>query len=208
MQPAAWTDKLERLLGNWAVPCLTRGIVVLTLLTYILNGISPGFTSMLMLDSEAVWRGEVWRLLTFIIVPDTTGVLWVFISLFFTWFVGDALESEWGSFKVNLYVFTSVIALGVLSLFLAKGRFDNVFFYSSFLLAFATVFPKLELMLFPLPIPIKAAYLGYFNGALILIHVLLVPSVLFFVLASLANYLLFFVPGFLEMLRYRLKRRG
>jgi len=58
MSPARWTDSLENLFGPWAVPYLTRGLVVLIAGAWLLNLASPGFTSILKLNPDLVSQGE------------------------------------------------------------------------------------------------------------------------------------------------------
>ena len=67
----AWLDKLERRLGFLAVPGLMRIVVGLTALVFALASLVPGFTSMLDLDPARVLHGEVWRLVTYIFLPQT-----------------------------------------------------------------------------------------------------------------------------------------
>ena len=62
--------KLEKKFGKYAVPNLMRYVVVVYALGFIVNMISPNFYyDYLMLDIDMLLKGQVWRLITFIIQP-------------------------------------------------------------------------------------------------------------------------------------------
>ena len=47
--------------------------------------------------------GQVWRLITFVFIPFSGGgPLSVILGIYFTWFVGTALEREWGDFRYTV----------------------------------------------------------------------------------------------------------
>ncbi|MFH1067325.1 MAG: hypothetical protein V1746_05440 [bacterium] len=202
MKTASWTDALEERLGHWAIPHITRGIVALNALVFVLNLINPEFVRDLALDPSAVARGEVWRLASFLFIPDTRNILFLVLYLLFTWFVGEALESEWGAFKLNLYFLTGMIGTAIAAFAFVKGQVDNFYLHASLLLAFGTVFPRMELMLFPLPIPIQARFLAMFSGLLLVLAAVFAP---FAVAAALLNYILFFLPPVVEAWREQRK---
>ncbi|MFZ5807064.1 MAG: hypothetical protein ACOY3I_07655 [Verrucomicrobiota bacterium] len=198
---------LEKYLGRFAIPHLTRGVVFLSALVFILGGISPDFVGMLTLEPEAIMRGEVWRLLTFLFIPETRSILFLIFYLWFTWFVGNALEEEWGAFRLNMYFLTGMLFVTLTAFFLIGGQIDNVYFYSSLFLAFGTQFPKVELMLFPIPIPIQARFLAIFSGIMIFLTFLFNPFSRLLILASLMNYFLFFGIPLLWHWRKDLQRK-
>ena len=65
-------DRLEKWLGRFAVPGLIRYVVALSALVFILVTINPGYTQMLALDRNAILQGEIWRLASWIFIPETT----------------------------------------------------------------------------------------------------------------------------------------
>src|ERR1051325_10916773 len=90
----SWLDKLERRIGFLAIPGLTRILVGFALLVFALAWLLPGFTTMLTLDPVKIRHGEVWRLLTYIFVPQTLSPIWILFALWFLWFIGEGLERE------------------------------------------------------------------------------------------------------------------
>ena len=91
-------DKLERRFGFLGIPGLIRIIVGFNALVFVLVRLNPDFVSVLSLDPARIRHGEVWRLVTYIFIPQTFSFLWIVFVLWFLWFIGDGLERA-----MNLY---------------------------------------------------------------------------------------------------------
>ena len=52
-----------------------------------------------------IMQGEVWRLITFILIPPASNLFTLLLSLYFYYMVGSVLEREWGVLKFNVYYF-------------------------------------------------------------------------------------------------------
>ncbi|MEM6822497.1 MAG: hypothetical protein AAF558_11220 [Verrucomicrobiota bacterium] len=206
MELPSWTDRLENRFGDWAIPYVVRGLVLLNVLTWFLNAGSQGFTDSLYLNPNLVLAGEFWRVITYLFVP-TVGQgmfspLFLLFFFLFTWFIGDALESTWGSFKLTLYLVLGILSMNGFAL--ATGMSGtNIFFLQTFLFCFATLFPNHEIMLFPIPIPIKVKWIGIFFGAYLFLIFLTSPGIRLLILASLVPYVTYMGPGALQILRER-----
>ena len=70
-----WLDKLERRFGFLGIPGLIRIVIGFTVLVYVLVYLNHGFESFLTLDPVLIRRGQVWRLVTYIFVPQTLSPL-------------------------------------------------------------------------------------------------------------------------------------
>jgi len=187
-------SRLERRFGRLAIPNLIGLIVGGMAIVFVLTLLKPEFQSRLTLDLHAVRRGEVWRLVTFLFIPPATSAnsspVWLLINLYFTWWVGSSLDQHWGAFKFNAYYLLG--ALGTIVAALIAGPATNFWLDSSLFLAFATIFPNVQILLFfILPIRVKwlgivaalgIAYAGYTGGW----------GARASIVASLVNYLLFF----------------
>ncbi|MGF1678514.1 MAG: hypothetical protein ACFCUX_04895 [Candidatus Methylacidiphilales bacterium] len=213
MEPPEWTDRLERRMGDWAIPHVVRGLVLLNALAYLMELGSPGFTRALHLEPGLILAGEFWRAVTFLFVPSSGtgmfGPLFLLIFFLFLWFVGDALESAWGSFKLTLYLLLGLVSINVMS-FVTGTTGYNLFFLQSFLFCFASLNPNQEMMLFPLPIPIKVKWLALFFGAILLITFLMQPDLRALIVASLLPCALYILPawwGSIQSTREARKRR-
>lgn len=87
------------------------------------------------------------------------GFFHLFFNMFVLWMFGSLLERAWGPKKFLIFYFICGIAAGVTHLALenvpavgASGAIMGLF------AAFAYLFPNTELIIFPIPIPVKAKY--------------------------------------------------
>ena len=62
-------------------------------------------------DVAAILQGQVWRLVTFIIQPPQTNILFVVFVLLLYYMLGRQLELAWGTFRFNLYFCTGLFVL-------------------------------------------------------------------------------------------------
>ena len=83
-------EKMERKIGRFAISNLMKYIVIGNVVAYILSLINPMYLSYLILDPSLVLKGQVWRVITFVFIPESTGNLFFFaISLYFMYFIGS-----------------------------------------------------------------------------------------------------------------------
>lgn len=193
-------DRLERHLSRFAIPGLIRYVVALNALVFLLLTLNPGYVEMLALDRAAILRGEIWRIVSWIFIPDVTTFPWILLYLWATWWLGDLLEGSWGTFRLNAYYFLGM-ALCIASAFAFGASFGNIFLNLSIFLAIATLAPNLEILLFFI-LPVKIKWIALFSllgPALILVSGPLAAKMM--VVMCLGNYLIFFVPYFVRTAR-------
>ncbi len=164
-------DRFCILHPNFGIANLMLYIVIGNVAVYILNMFSQNALSAALYFSPVlVLRGQIWRIMTFILVPSGGGLLFFFYC-YFTYSMGRTLEQQWGTAKFTCYYLggslLTVIGATVVS-FLARA---DIAVYSAsdvtfaMFLAFAVLFPDATFVLFPLPIPIRAKYIAYFDLA-------------------------------------------
>ncbi|MFZ4778327.1 MAG: hypothetical protein ACOYM3_23400 [Terrimicrobiaceae bacterium] len=190
-------ERLERSLGRFAVPGLIRYVVALNALVFILVTLNPEYAQVLSLDRAAILRGEVWRVVSWVFLPQTQSFFWIIFYLMFTWWLGDLLEASWGTFRLNAYYLLGMLLCMASALaFGASG--GNLFLNLSLFLAVATLAPNLEILLF-LIIPVKIKWVALFS-LIFPVGVLLFDSLpaKMVVVMCLGNYLIFFAPAFLK----------
>lgn len=195
-------DTLERRFGGLAIPGLIRYVVALNALVFLLIISNPSYADVLNLNRAAILNGEIWRLVSWIFVPNTTSFFWILFYLMFTWWCGDMLESAWGTFRLNVYYFTGMI-VGTLAVFVFGGSGQNYFLNLSLLFALATIAPNQQVLFLIFPVKLKwVALLSFF-----LVCVLPLLSVrsglglivfVAFLLFSFLNYILFFGPALIR----------
>ena len=160
-----WLTKLERKYGRWCIPNLIAILVGGQIVVYAVElFVNRYITYFLTLTRPALFAGEVWRLVTFLFVPFSSGGILSFaLGAYFTWFIGSALEAVWGDFRFNLYILAGM--LGAVLACLATGWADTYCLSLSLLLAFALLYPEMQVLLFYI-IPIKVKYFGIFAAAI------------------------------------------
>lgn len=185
-----WLDRLERKYGEFAIRGLMTYIVGLTGAAYIFSLVEPNFYLKIALIPELVFKGEVWRLITYIFIPEGRSPLFTVIALYFYYFIGSSLENEWGSFRFNVYYFLGMIGTTIAALLTGWGT--ATYLNLSLFLAFAYLYPEHEILLFFI-IPVKMKYLGWLNWALIAFTVIFSPiPQKIAAIASVLNFLVFF----------------
>jgi len=158
--------KLERRFGRFAPEGIILWIVGISGALHLLVFARPDIAHLLWLDLDAVLRGEVWRVVTFLFAPTGrvtgAGLLWTFLGLWFLHTMGSALEAQWGSFRFDLFFLLG--ALGTLAVGFVVGPVTGRYVAEALLLAFAVEFPDYEVLLLILPVKVK--YLGILSGGL------------------------------------------
>jgi len=187
--------QLERVFARFAIPGLIRYVVALNALVFLLVHLNPDYAQVLALDRAAILRGEVWRVVSWIFLPETQSLFWIIFYLLFTWWLGDLLEESWGTFRLNAYYFLGM-ALCIASAFVFGASGGNLFLNLSLFLAVATLAPNLEILIFfILPVKIKWVALVslIFPAGVLLFGPLAAKMV---VVVCLGNYLVFFAPAY------------
>lgn len=171
-----WLNKLERKYGKYVIPNLIWYVIVLNIVGFVIYYGVPQIEPYLGLSIEAVLRGEVWRLLSFVLIPPVYSIVgMVFFVLFYYW-IGTGLEQAWGAFRFNVYLFTGVI-LHILAAFLIYFIFhvdlmlNLTYLNVSLFLAFGAEYPEHTIyVMFILPVKMKymAAISGIFLGVQII----------------------------------------
>lgn len=165
-----WINKLERKFGRYAIPNLMYYIIILYAFGFALDLFANGFyANCLSLNAYAILHGEVWRLITFLIQPPSTNLLFVVFTLYLYYMIGRELEYAWGSFRFNLYFFTGVL-FHIVAVFLAYFLFDVVLLVGttylnlSLFFAYAALYPNQQFYVFGV-LPIKVKYLAWIDAA-------------------------------------------
>ena len=195
-------DQLERRIGFIAVPGLIRIIVTFNALVFGLVLLNPGFERFLTLDPAAIIHGEVWRLVTYIFVPQIRHFLWVAMALWFLWYVGDGLERAWGAFRVTLFYLVGMIGTTIAAFFFG-ANFSNALLNSTVFFAFARFYGD-EVIYVMFILPVKIKWLAWLYGALLMLGFLTgTNDYRMALLAAMSNYFIFFGPELFQIARHR-----
>ena len=207
-------NKLERKFGRFGIPNLTVYIIGCYVLGYFLAMFAPGVLNMMSLDMSMVMKGQIWRLVTWVIVPPDSFDVFTIIMLYFYYSLGTTLERTWGTYRYNVYIFSGIL-FTVVGSFLCMGvvylmygslptEIASAYFYSgsyafstyyinlSIFLAFAATYPDMQVLLM-FVIPVKVKWMGILDAVLMLYYVIKGGVFTkFAIIASLLNFVLYF----------------
>ena len=202
-----WLNKLERKYGRFGIPNLTNILVAGQILVFAIElFIDRTITAWVGLNRVFLLQGLSWRAITFVFIPFSGGsILSVVLGIYFTWFVGTALEREWGDFRYTVYLLSGM--LGTVLACLVTGLTASTYCLSlSLLLAFAMLYPEVQLLLF-FVIPIRVKYFGLFAAVMWVLSFLGAPPLQkLSLLLSMANVWLFFGPMAYRSIRAWIRR--
>ncbi|MCB6413906.1 MAG: rhomboid family intramembrane serine protease [Dorea sp.] len=173
-----WLSKLERRFGKYAIPNLMYYIIIMYAGGFILQLINPSFYyQYLSLDASAILHGQIWRIITFMIQPPSTSVIFIIFALYLYYMIGTQLERAWGAFRFNVYFFAGILfhVLAAILVYLITGislPIDTWYLNMSLFFAFAALYPNVQFLLF-FVIPVKVKWLALLDGAYFLYTVIL-----------------------------------
>ena len=191
-----WIDRTEQRMGHLAIPNLIRVIGMLNALVFVLYKLNPSFLRWLVLDPNAVRHGEVWRLVSYVLIPTVGGPIvdWLFAALYiyYPWWIGDGIEEAMGSFRVNLFYLLGMICTTAAAFYSDSTNFGTSMLNASLFFAFARFYPEQTIYVMAL-VPVKVKWLAWFSGAMLLLGFLFNGwDYRLAVLVAFANYFLFF----------------
>lgn len=218
-------SNFEKRFGKYAIKNISLMLIMCYAVGYAIQVIGDGFLNFLTLDPYKILHGQIWRIVTWIIVPPSSFNIFTIIMLFFYYSVGTTLERTWGAYRYNLYLFSgmfftvlgSFVAMGLCYLFygdvmaipgnaeyvcrLYGTLFSTYYINMSILLAFAATFPDMQVLLM-FVIPVKMKWLGIIYGVMLVFELFQnVGSPLagiFYrtaIVASLLNFVIFWITS-------------
>ena len=199
-------NKMERKFGKYAIPNLTFWLIGAWILGFIIQYTMPEVQKMLILEPAMILRGQIWRIVSWLLVPPPVNILFLIFFLSCYFFIGISIEQAIGTFRYNVYLIGGMLC-SILGAFLLYGfyyfvngmavagigyYFSTEYITMSLFMAFAVIYPNVEFRLYFI-IPIKAKWMGIVDAVWM--------SFMFLssnaagrtaILASLLNFLIFF----------------
>ena len=184
-------SNFEKKFGKYAIKNLSLILIMCYACGYLMKWINPGFFTYLYLNPyEIIHHFQIWRLVTWLIVPPDSFDFWTLLMLYFYYSIGTSLERTWGTYRYNVYIFSGIlftavgafILYGISSLLGAQSlglwmtvdgyityptMFSTYYVNMSIFLAYAATFPDYEVLLFFI-LPIKVKFLGIIYGAMLI----------------------------------------
>ncbi len=217
----AWLDRFALRHPKFGIPNLMLYIAVANVAISLIDNFSAfSLSDFLFFYRDAIFQGQVWRLVTFIFVPLSgdfgilnfsvpgTSFFMTVLSAYFYYWIGSLLEREWGTAKFNCFFFTGVLLNIVYGLIMG---FSSIAYVNlSMFFAFAVLFPDLR-VLFLFLIPVKVKWLAWIDAAYFLWQIamcLLLRLWLwaFLPIVAIFNFFLFFWNDFVAAFTARKRR--
>ena len=217
------------------IPELMKYIALGNVFVFVADMLTNGMAS-LFLDfyPGLILRGQVWRLITFVFVPLDTGASSIFgrtflfaLSTFFYYWIGSALERQWGTTRFTVFYGLGVIfniVAGFVIYAVLWGQLAGMgagadqireflqavptasmsYVNMSMFFSFATLYPDMQVLLYGI-IPLKVKWLAWLD---LVFFVWEIGSALFsrqWIMAlvpiiAILNYLFFFWEDLSSML--------
>ena len=208
-------NKLERKFGRYAISNLSLYLILAYVVGYVLSLPSlfggRSFLDFFTLNPYLICHGQIWRIVTWILVPPSSIDIFTIIMLYFYYSLGSTLERTWGTFRFNVYIFSGMLftlvgAFGLYIFYACIGHMDGAIVGSylstafstyyinlSIFLAFAAVYPNMQVLLF-FVIPVKMKYLAYIDVAMLAYSFFAVSGIAskVAIIMSLLNFIVFF----------------
>lgn len=204
-------NKMERKIGKYAIPKLMIYLIAAYCIGFVIYTVNPNFMLMLTLSPYHILHGQVWRLITWILMPTDTRVFSLLIMALLYYQLGSALERSWGTFRFNVYIFGGMLftVIGAFILYgiyaaAGTGSLETISLISSLtfttnyinltiFLAFAVMYPEMQILLFFI-IPVKMKWMAVVYAVLIAINLILTSwGGRIAIIMSILNFLIFFL---------------
>ncbi len=229
-------SRFEKKFGKYAIKNISVMLLLCYAVGYIIEAVNIGFLQYLTLNPYAILHGEVWRLVTWILIPPSSlggsmGIFFVCIMLLFYYNIGTTLERTWGTYRYNVYLFSGMLFTVVGSfvwmliqyasagwdmdpayasvIFNMSSLFFSTYYINmSIFLAFAATFPEVQVLLMFL-IPVKVKWMGVLYGVMLLYDFIWEATAVgrVAIVSSLLNFVIFFLRSHIHMSPKQIKRR-
>lgn len=200
-------DRFCALHPRLGVPHLMRYIVACNAVIYILSLFDRSglLLNTLAMDPASVLHGQIWRVVTYVLIP-TGGGVWLLVSLFFYYWLGETLENMWGATRFTVYYVSGMLltAIAAIIAYFIDGiswpLYGASYVNTALFMAYALTYPDAMVRLYFI-IPIKMKWLAVVEAVLYAINIVryavaglwglaLLPIV------ALLNLFVFFSPEF------------
>lgn len=207
----------EKKFGKYAIPNLTLILIVCYIAGYVIELTNSQLAGYLTLNPYAILHGQVWRLITWILIPPSSLDFFTIIMLYFYFSIGTMLERTWGTYRYNVYLFSGMF-FTVIGSFLCMGylyliygpevellftdtaimrilfsEFSTYYINLSIFMAFAVTYPEMQVLLM-FVIPVKMKWMGMLDAFLLLVMFWQGGTVIRFAIAAcMLNFVIFYL---------------
>lgn len=200
------------------IPDLMKYIVLSNAAVFVLDLFTNSFFSnLLFFHYNSIMHGQVWRLLTFILVPSIggagsvgfglmTNVFFFAMTSFFYYSIGTTLERYMGSTKFTVFYALGVLLNMLLGLLTHAGV--NMYYINmSMFFSFAVLYPDTRVLLYGI-IPLKIKWLAWLDAVFFAYDIFFylrsgLPLLALMPIIGILNFFLFFGGELLDGAKYK-----
>jgi hypothetical protein len=206
-----WIDRAEAKFGHLAIPGLLRYVAGFNALCFVLWKLNPYFLEFLFLKTDLVMQGQVWRLVTYIFIPQIGGLFpdWLGAAMYIYYLVwiGDGLEEAIGQFRTTLFYFVGMVGTTIAG-FIVNADPSGAILNASLLFAFARFYADTTIYIYYI-LPVKVKWLAWLTAILIFWGFVTGSwGYRASVIVALLNYWLFFGRDIVQEARHRQEVSG
>ena len=212
-------SEFNRRKQSFSIPNLPLYLIIAYVIGYVIQLTTPELYQFLQFNPYEIFQGQIWRVVTWILVPPESLGIFTIIMLFLYYSLGRELEHTWGSERFTKYIFSGIIFTVIAGLILyvvltviygtdmgsifgviIGGYVSTYYINMSIFLAYAFTYPEQELLLYFI-IPIKIKWFGFLYVAYIIYDIIsafrtsmnLGLIVLVLIAASLLNVVIYVI---------------
>lgn len=209
--------KLERKFGKFSIPNLTVILIAGFVVGYLIEILGTGALELIALNPAKVMEGQIYRLITWVLIPPSgSNLLFIVIMLFFYFSIGKTLENTLGDFRYTVYIVSGILftdlgmmltyivmkAVGqaqLLDMYYQYGLYGASTYYlcMSMFLAYAFLFPEHQVLIYFI-IPVKVKWMGYLDIIYLIVEILRYGLAHYYtgmitVIMSILNFIVFYL---------------
>lgn len=194
---------------NFGIPNLMKIIVFGQIAVYLVNMLvyvmfKQSFLSYLQFVPAYILQGQVWRLVTWVVVPNASSPFMLLLTCYFYYWIAAMLEREWGTARFTLFYLGGMVLSVVLGMALGLGQMNlthtiaslNLSYYLnlSIFLVLSVLYGEMQVLLFFM-VPVKMKWMALIDVVLVIVDMAgFVQSGLWMLaLVPLASFINFFI---------------
>ena len=198
---------------NFGIPNLMKIIVFGQIAVYLVDLISrlmfsQSWMSILQFYPAYILHGQVWRLVTWVVVPYASSPFMLLLSCYFYYWIAAMLEREWGTARFTLFYLSGMVLSVLLGMAMGLVQMNTTFTISpislgyylnlSIFLVLAVLYGEMQVLLF-FVVPVKMKWMALIDVVLVVLDMVDLTRMGYWMLAlvplaSFVNFVVFTWP--------------
>ena len=169
---------------------------------------SQSWMSILQFYPAYILHGQVWRLVTWVVVPYASSPFMLLLSCYFYYWIAAMLEREWGTARFTLFYLSGMVLSVLLGLAMGLVQMNTTFTISpislgyylnlSIFLVLAVLYGEMQVLLF-FVVPVKMKWMALIDVVLVVLDMVDLTRMGYWMLAlvplaSFVNFVVFTWP--------------